>query len=67
MQKNIFIASISIITASIFFVINDAIINYLSVNQIQFYHFVFYGSPAYLIVPLFLYFKGDFKKHLSSE
>ena len=31
MQKNIFIASISIILASIFFVINDAIINYLSV------------------------------------
>ena len=67
MQKNIFIASISIILASIFFVINDAIINYLSVNQIQFYHFVFYGSPAYLIVPLSLYFKGDFKKHLSSS
>ena len=67
MQKNIFIASISIIIASIFFVINDAIINYLSVNQIQFYHFVFYGSPAYLIVPLFLYFNGDFKKHLSSS
>ena len=67
MQKNIFIASISIILASIFFVINDAIINYLSVNQIQFYHFVFYGSPAYLIVPLFLYFKGNFKEHLSSS
>ena len=67
MQKSILIASLSIIISSIFFVINDAIINYLSVNQIQFYHFVFYGAPAYLIVPLFLYFKGDLKEHLSSN
>ncbi len=64
MSKNILIASLSIIFSSIFFVINDAIINYLSVNQIQFYHFVFYGSPAYIAVPLFLYIKGELKNNL---
>ena len=64
MKKNIFYASLSLLIASIFFVINDAIINYLSSIDIKFYHFVFYGSPAYLIVPLFLLFKGELKKHI---
>ena len=64
MSKNILIASLSLIFSSILFVINDAIINYLSVNQIKFYHFVFYGSPAYLIVPLFLFLKGELKNNL---
>ena len=52
--------------SSIFFVINDAIINYLSSIEIKFYHFIFYGSPAYLIVPIYLFFKGNFKKHIVS-
>ena len=64
MKKNITIASLSLIFSSIFFVINDAIINYLSVNNIQFYHFIFYGSPAYLAVPLFLFIKGDLKRNI---
>jgi len=64
MTKNILIASFSLIFSSIFFVINDAIINYLSVNQIEFYHFIFYGTPAYLSVPIFLFIKGDLKKNL---
>ena len=64
MSNNILIASLSLIFSSIFFVINDAIINYLSVNQIKFYHFVFYGSPAYIAVPLFLYIKGELKNNL---
>jgi len=64
MTGNILIASFSLIFSSIFFVINDAIINYLSVNQIEFYHFIFYGTPAYLSVPIFLLIKGDLKKNL---
>ena len=64
MSKNILIASLSLIFSSIFFVINDAIINYLSVNQVEFYHFIFYGTPAYLALPIFLFIKGDLKKHI---
>ena len=64
MSKNIFIASLSLIFSSIFFVINDAIINYLSVTQVEFYHFIFYGTPAYIAVPIFLFIKGDLKKHI---
>ena len=66
-KNNILIASFSIIFASIFFVINDAIINYLSSNNITFYHFVFYGAPAYLSVPLFLLIKGNLKRNLKCE
>ena len=64
MSKNIIIASSALLVASVFFVLNDAIINYLSSLNIQFYHFIFYGSPSYLIVPIFLFFKGELKKHI---
>ena len=64
MSKNIIIASSALLTASVFFVINDAIVNYLSSINIQFYHFIFYGSPAYLIVPAYLFFKGNLKRHI---
>ena len=64
MKKSIIIASTSLILSSIFFVINDAIINYLSSQNIQFYHFIFYGSPAYIAVPIFLFIKGNLKKNL---
>ena len=64
MSKNILIASLSLIFSSIFFVINDAIINYLSVNQIEFYHFIFYGSPAYIAVPIFLLIRGNLKRNI---
>ena len=66
-KNNILIASFSIIFASIFFVINDAIINYLSSINITFYHFIFYGAPAYLFVPLFLLIKGNLKRNLICE
>ncbi len=66
-KNNILVASFSVIFASIFFVINDAIINYLSTTNITFYHFIFYGTPAYLSVPLFLLFKGNLKRHLKCE
>ena len=56
MSKNIILASSALLIAGIFFVLNDAIINYLSSINIQFYHFIFYGSPAYLAVPIYLFF-----------
>tara|TARA_B100000686_G_scaffold353778_1_gene460769 strand:- start:1365 stop:2237 length:873 start_codon:yes stop_codon:yes gene_type:complete len=58
MQNNIFICSLLVFTATIFFVTNDAIINFLSPKGITFYHFIFYGSPTFFIVPLYLVFKG---------
>ena len=64
MSKNIILASSALLTASVFFVLNDAIVNYLSSINIQFYHFIFYGSPAYLIVPAYLFFKGNLKRHI---
>ena len=61
MSKNIILSSFSIILAGIFFVFNDAIINYLAPLNIQFYHFVFYGMPSFISVPLYLIFSGQFK------
>ena len=66
MTKNVLLASSCLLIASVFFLINDGIINYLSSIDIKFYHFIFYGSPAYLIVPLYLFFTGNFKKHIVS-
>ena len=64
MKKSIIIASISLLLSSVFFVINDAIINYLSSQNIKFYHFVFYGSPAFISVPIFLFIRGNLKNNL---
>ena len=58
MNKKIIISSLLVLIASLFFVCNDAIINYLSPKGIKFYHFIFYGSPAYLSVPLYLALRG---------
>ena len=66
MSKYIFFSSLAIICAGIFFVINDAIINYLAPLNIQFYHFVFYGIPAYICVPIYLFFSGQFKLKMRS-
>ena len=66
MTNNVFIASLSIIFSSIFFVINDAIINYLSSLNIKFYHFIFYGTPAYLSIPIYLSLKGKISQHIKS-
>jgi len=60
-MKKIFISSLAVIIASIFFVINDAVINYLSPKNIQFYHFIFYGTPAYLSVIIYLFITNQFK------
>ena len=40
MSKKIIISSFAVILASIFFVVNDAIINYLTPLDIKFYHFM---------------------------
>jgi drug/metabolite transporter (DMT)-like permease len=66
MSKNVLLASTCLLVASVFFVINDAIVNYLSSIEITFYHFIFYGSPAYLIVPIYLFFSNNLKKHIIS-
>ena len=63
-NKNVITASSFIILAGTFFVTNDAIINYLAENRIKFYHFIFYGIPAYISVPIYLFFNGSLKKNL---
>ena len=64
LNKNVFIASSFIIIAGIFFVTNDAIINYLAENRIKFYHFIFYGIPAFIAVPIYLFLNGTLKANL---
>ena len=66
MSKKIIISSFAVILASIFFVVNDAIINYLAPLDIKFYHFVFYGTPAFISVPLYLFYTGNFNKKMYS-
>ena len=66
MSINIIISSVSLIFAGIFFVINDAIINHLALLNIKFYHFIFYGTPAYIFVPIYLIIKGEFKSKMKA-
>ena len=66
MNKKIIISSLLVLIASLFFVCNDAIINYLSPKGIKFYHFIFYGSPAYLSVPLYLALRGNLIANIKS-
>ncbi len=64
MKKSIIYSSILLFFAGIFFVTNDAIINYLSQTDIKFYHFIFYGIPIFLCFPIYLYFNCTLKKNL---
>ena len=66
MYKNIIVCSSLVFIAQIFFVSNDAIINYLSPRGIEFYHFIFYGSPAFFIVPLYFFIRGELKSKISA-
>ena len=66
MTRNIILSSFTIIIAGIFFVINDAIINFLSSINIQFYHFIFYGTPAFISFPIYLVFSGQFMNKMRS-
>ena len=66
MTRNIILSSCAILFAGIFFVINDAIINFLSSINIQFYHFIFYGTPAFISFPIYLIFSGQFMDKMRS-
>ena len=66
MKRNIILSSSAILLAGIFFVINDAIINFLSSINIQFYHFIFYGTPAFIAFPIYLILTGQFKDKMRS-
>ena len=66
MTRNIILSSSAILLAGIFFVINDAIINFLSSINIQFYHFIFYGTPAFISFPIYLIFSGQFMDKMRS-
>jgi len=59
--KLVVFSSVLAIVATLLFVINDATIKYLSLKNIKFYHFIFYGIPAYLAVPFYLLISGKFK------
>ena len=59
MKKSIVYSSILLFFAGIFFVTNDAIINYLSQTDVKFYHFIFYGIPIFLCFPLYLLINGS--------
>ena len=64
MKKSIIHSSILLFFAGIFFVTNDAIINYLSQTDVKFYHFIFYGIPIFLCFPLYFLINGTLKKHV---
>ena len=64
MKKSIVYSSILLFFAGIFFVTNDAIINYLSQTDVKFYHFIFYGIPIFLCFPLYLLINGTLKKNI---
>ena len=66
MTRNIISSSSAILIAGIFFVINDAIINFLSPINVQFYHFIFYGTPAFIAFPIYLIIKGQLKDKMRS-
>ena len=55
------------VTATILFVVNDAIIMHITLQEIKFYHFIFYGTPAYLSVPIYLIVTGHFKAKMTSS
>ena len=58
------LGSVLMIVATLLFVLHDAIVKYLSEDEIKFYHFVFYGSPVYFALPLYLWFVGRLKENL---
>ena len=66
MTKKIILSSLATILASIFFVINDAVINFLAPLNIKFYHFVFYGLPAYISAPIYLIISGQFRSKMKA-
>ncbi len=55
-----------VVLATIFFVVNDAVINHLTLQEVKFYHFMFYGTLPFLGVPALLIIRGNLKAKLSS-
>ena len=64
MNKSITNATILLLIAGVFFVTNDAIINFLSQTEVKFFHFIFYGIPVFLCFPLYLIIRGKLIKNL---
>ncbi len=64
MNKSIINSTILLLIAGIFFVTNDAIINFLSQTDVKFFHFIFYGIPVFLCFPLYLIITGNLIKNL---
>ena len=64
MNKSIINATILLLIAGVFFVTNDAIINFLSQTEVKFFHFIFYGIPVFLCFPLYLIITGNLTKNL---
>ena len=52
------------VAATLLFVVNDSLIKYFSQNDMKFYHFVFYGTPVYILVPVGLSISGKLKKNI---
>ena len=63
----VIISSCLAIIATFLFVVNDAIIMHITLQEIKFYHFIFYGTPAYLSVPIYLIVTGRFKAKMTSS
>ena len=66
LPRRLMVSSSLALCATIFFVFNDAIIKYVATKNVEYYHFVFYGTPAYLVVPLYLLISGKASKRLSA-
>ena len=65
--RTIIVSSCLATAATLLFVLNDAIIMYISLQEIKFYHFIFFGTPAYLSVPIYLILKNKFKSKMTSS
>ena len=61
--KNSFLVAL----ATLFFVINDSIIKYLTIADVAFYHFIFYGTFPFLLVPFMIFLTGNLKNKLKSK
>ncbi len=66
LPRAVIVSSCLAIIATFLFVVNDAIIMYITLQEIKFYHFIFYGTPAYLSVPFYLIVTGRFKEKMTS-
>ena len=63
-EKRLILSSMLALCATLFFVFSDATIKYLAMREIKFYHFLFYGTPAYLLIPFYLFISGQLVEKL---